>query len=804
MSNKEDKSIGKEISYRDLWLKEYFKVIIPKIQRDFAYGRENNLSNRTRFLNAIYDSIDPAATEKIQMDFVFGQKTPDRSFNDFYPLDGQQRLTILYLINLYVGKRSRKNAKELDYLVNFSYETRDSSTEFTKKLIAIEPEYFDGAKGYDGVTRYIRDQWWYNNDMALDPTITSMIKILEDVHKKYGNYTREQMEKVWENLHDNVTFWLITLEDLQTTDDLYIKMNSRGKPLTSFEHFKALLDEYYGNAGELSMKIDTVWTHLLWYYRKYAGNPLEFHLKEDYYTDNELDKRFMNLFYRFMIMEGAKAGIIEYPTDDNYGKKDILTLADEVLGVESTVLDRIARILDFFANLPSVSDFFNSLVTQVYEEKRLAEGMEDDTTYKVYINEHQTNDFLELATGDRLSLPNTAILEAFFEFAYLKRSARLQSENESQNIEKIVSTPLFTEQELEEFKDRLRIIRNLENNLYLHNYEMRDILKRVDLIVASGQLKGGEINDAFTDPQKDQEILKLQWSATHTPAEWLTLRHVENSRLLYGNLYPLMSDRHSLDLTSLKGFQKIFTKDADFDLIKKSLLTRGDYATIEGKLKKYGSGEKSKWATWRDQIFINKNEAFAPAFNELLSLLQYQIETANSSYPQIENQLAKICSDYIGQCHRKREYPWTYYLVNYSIIRQGVYKKGDLGYYKIVEPPYDYLMAVGVKGRSWNPYLRALQELLPSSTLGDDGDWLEYGNLQIWIGNREVTLYYPDETMRAFEIQVDATTGTDRVDRIYFTRDVVMGYRFPVKKMHKHNDKRDRRYRYHKKRRSLK
>ena len=40
-----------------------------------------------------------------------------------------------------------------------------------------------------------------------------------------------------------VTFHLLPLEHFGLSDDLYIKMNARGKPLTAFETFKARFDE---------------------------------------------------------------------------------------------------------------------------------------------------------------------------------------------------------------------------------------------------------------------------------------------------------------------------------------------------------------------------------------------------------------------------------------------------------------------------------------------------------------------------------------------------------------------------------
>ena len=36
-----------------------------------------------------------------------------------------------------------------------------------------------------------------------------------------------------------ITFQLLKLDEFGLSDDLYIKMNARGKPLTNFETFKA-------------------------------------------------------------------------------------------------------------------------------------------------------------------------------------------------------------------------------------------------------------------------------------------------------------------------------------------------------------------------------------------------------------------------------------------------------------------------------------------------------------------------------------------------------------------------------------
>ncbi|WP_285489490.1 hypothetical protein [Amycolatopsis taiwanensis] len=66
-----------------------------------------------------------------------------------------------------------------------------------------------------------------------------------------------------------VSFYLLPLDDMESDEDLYIKMNSRGKPLTPFENFKARFEQdiqHSNRADEFAHKIDGPWSDLLWPY----------------------------------------------------------------------------------------------------------------------------------------------------------------------------------------------------------------------------------------------------------------------------------------------------------------------------------------------------------------------------------------------------------------------------------------------------------------------------------------------------------------------------------------------------------
>ena len=80
------------------------QIRIPKLQRDFAQGRPGAERIRERFLRALRDALVPAAGGSLDLDFIYGT-TNDGAFS---PLDGQQRLTTLFLLHWYLAHRDSR------------------------------------------------------------------------------------------------------------------------------------------------------------------------------------------------------------------------------------------------------------------------------------------------------------------------------------------------------------------------------------------------------------------------------------------------------------------------------------------------------------------------------------------------------------------------------------------------------------------------------------------------------------------------------------------------------------------------
>jgi hypothetical protein len=268
-------------------------IVIPKIQRDYAQGRDDVHATeiRNKILNKfIYTVIHRTS---IDLDFIYGTNIG----NEFIPLDGQQRLTTLFLLHWYIAKRAKISASELLHLKNFRYKTRLSSTAF---CIAIVDSHFPFEQITD-LKEFILDQRWFYFEWKKDPTISAMLNTLKDIHDKFSEINPEitGYEQLWNNLtNDNlITFKKLPINKIGLNDDLYIKMNSRGKPLSTFENFKVWFETKYPQNIEWQDKIDNEWTNLFWKLRNV--------FKGTEYRDDSMDDEFMQFLNGMLIFNNA-------------------------------------------------------------------------------------------------------------------------------------------------------------------------------------------------------------------------------------------------------------------------------------------------------------------------------------------------------------------------------------------------------------------------------------------------------------------------------------------------------------------
>ena len=161
------------------------KIAIPLIQRDYAQGRMDGDVNRVRnrFLSALHDAI----TDKpITLDFVYGDIDEKGVMT---PLDGQQRLTTLFLLHWYAAKKENVANEESEFLAKFSYETRYSARYFCAELVKFCPSF------NEKISAEIINQAWFPLDWKKDPTISSMLVMLDAINDKF-----KDVEDIWSKL----------------------------------------------------------------------------------------------------------------------------------------------------------------------------------------------------------------------------------------------------------------------------------------------------------------------------------------------------------------------------------------------------------------------------------------------------------------------------------------------------------------------------------------------------------------------------------------------------------------------------
>ena len=303
---------SQKVSFWDLLKRK--NIVIPIIQRDYAQGRKGKEFLRERFLKQLFDALQDDA-EPLVLDFVYGSTEEDT----LYPLDGQQRLTTLWLLHWYLALRAGTLSEDKNILKHFSYETRVSSRTFCHKLCSISQPYQSQKAD---IASFVRNQSWFYSAYEQDPTIQSMLRMLGGTDIKDNNdidiidgieeyatqlkLTEDKAKELLERLKSAdspISFYLLNMEDknMPLTDDLYIKMNARGKTLTDFENFKAdllkyklsdreyLIPENDTSENSFSLLLDTRWTDLFWPYRS-----AEYHIDEIYL--NFLNRFFLNWY----------------------------------------------------------------------------------------------------------------------------------------------------------------------------------------------------------------------------------------------------------------------------------------------------------------------------------------------------------------------------------------------------------------------------------------------------------------------------------------------------------------------------
>ncbi len=337
-------------------INDYEKIVIPCYQRDYAQGRKENDINYIRegFVKDIHKAIKKKAA--LDLNLIFGSSSNEEEFT---PIDGQQRLTTLFLIHWYIAIKSGNLSDNKKVFKKFTYKTRQTSTDFFDMLIQIEPEHLHETK-LSLLSEQIQNNQYFFNRFAYDPTVKSSLCTLDEIEKVFKE---DAGKEEWDYLVSgdcNLTMSLIDMKKYNLTDTLYLKMNGRGKPLTDYENFKSWLIGYIENTekeigdwkiniDKWDIKLDTDWLDLFWNYKD----------DSDYLVDQEY-MRYFNGMIQLSLAEQSNANndeerkkVSEFSIPSNgeelriplgrYEEDDLKEIFQKNINIWFTVLEKLHK-----------------------------------------------------------------------------------------------------------------------------------------------------------------------------------------------------------------------------------------------------------------------------------------------------------------------------------------------------------------------------------------------------------------------------------------------------------------------------
>lgn len=377
------------------FLSRYTAVEIPILQRDYAQGRlapqkkERNRKERNRkgenFIKVLFTAM--REERGLHMDIIYGSiETRDGDHPEektFIPLDGQQRLTTLWLLHWYLSQWEERSEEIAPLLQRFTYATRSTARDFCQRLGSLRLTQDELANPLE----YFPEKIWFTSKYSYDPTIQAMLNMLNAIAQEQKEHpvSFDQLERL--------QFRSFDIGAYELTDELYIKMNRRGKQLESIENLKAEFVGYLKKIGHdfskpdsYDRKLDHEWADMAWGCRE----------------NDEFDIRYLRLFNRYFynlwIMDN-----LSKEEEKNSTPKDLnlhFTGTDyrgfdaykKILSAKEDRIERMVRFFNFLASDRGI--VYSDYLRNPWRDK----NKEQDSVYPYLL------DVEELSMLDRIAL----------------------------------------------------------------------------------------------------------------------------------------------------------------------------------------------------------------------------------------------------------------------------------------------------------------------------------------------------------------------------------------------------------------
>ena len=619
-----------------------YKIVIPMIQRDYVQGRNDKKVNEIRrnLISSIKSSLD--GKKKLDFDFIYGStKENDNSTKELSLLDGQQRITTLFLLHLYFAKKEKVDNEEIRKILhNFSYQNRVTSREFCKKIVDEDISIDKGTK----ISESIKQKTWYYSEWNNDPTIKNMLNMLDYINEVFYEY--KSFDKLINE--DIISFYFIPLEEFNLTDELYIKMNSRGKKLTNFEIFKSKIIEILKQQGEedlleeFSRQIETDWADLFFQYKT----------KEE----NTYDEIFMR--YLYFITEMIYATKISEKTQKDSKKDSPFEYSKEEVDMDLKLIEEtyknvdniklLINILNLWKNKDEITRDMNNAFCLKYSDGKVM----------LFEQKGKINLFEKCVYYDNFGLFEKIMLYAFI----FKKLNNVNNNN----------------------YDDLRIIRNFILNVrwfaktqacYTSNiryYMIRKFFEIFENVIKSEEPYKYLINANFDNIGKEyivSEIKKAELICKNKELKEPIFK-CEDNNSFKGNIENIIDliEYNKIDITK---FASILNEKVYYQLLFRTMISFDDYGIPIG-----GSSQGNRFLygntnSFYDILTYNNDKNIQ---NKIQNILKNIFESINGKNIDIKILLNNIISKNIDNLPKSN---WRYNVAKYAEISELSFERID-------------------------------------------------------------------------------------------------------------------------------
>ncbi len=688
------------------------KIHIPQIQRDYAQGRlqEDVTDIREDFVNAIQTTLadEPQNSPVLELDFVYGS-TIEGEHPQMQPLDGQQRLTTLFLLHwyAYITEFPEEIPEIRDKLAKFTYASRRWTEKFCQDLVKhIKPQTPWESRD---IKSFIKDQSWYQFIYDYDPSIMSMLEMLGTIQQKFATNTN-----IWKKLTEEkrIVFYFQPLTKFGLSDDLYIKMNARGKSLTEFEIFKSeflgyIKKHHADKKRDIAKAIDGPWTDFFWNEFNASGTHDN--------TDSEM-LRFIT-FYSSILFFGSqealkRMNVSDLPDDFRLPKRN---------------KDLIARVFETRDNLDSLEKCFNALVN-LKKTDAFFDGI-------------FTNELQPAAAPQKIRLFSADPQCNLFRkccFAY-DPHPRVNPFPISEQL-LLYACLLHLINNSEDFPARLRILRNLLANsedTLRENY-LPQLIRDTENLVLHGNYD--RENTKFRTSQCEDEERKMASPSADSQLRFFT----ENNQYLRGACHLFSGSEQKIATEKLMaGFNCLFRENTNegemlsHELRRQLLLCFGDYSQYLRKDPRYRIFAH-KAGVWRNLLTPSGERSDFNKIKDILCAICLQM-------PDLSGPIVNVVQDYIASYLEKCPKDWRYYMVKYDRVAYRMDSNYGCFYWEDREKqPYQFfLLKSSYYGDSyirWNFFHNCLNSLMEEKKVGS-ASLDKWGSpLNIMLGDSQIQI----------------------------------------------------------------